>query len=139
MTITTVDEDIRRKIEPAASPSSERIETLRKAGELGIRTYVFLGPFMPGLTDTDEALDALISAIAELPLSQIHADKLNPRPGVWNEIVPLLKRWHPELMEYYRSLFFQEDEYKAYCADLAYRLRQVAQKHGMADRLNPVF
>ena len=47
---------------------------------------------MPGLSDTDEALDALISAIAQLPLSQVIADKLNPRPGVWNEIAPFLRQ-----------------------------------------------
>jgi DNA repair photolyase len=138
-TLTTMDEHLRLQIEPGASPTRERIAALEEACARGIRAGAFLGPFMPGLSDTDEALDALISAVAHLPLSELLADKLNPRPGVWNEVVPFLKRFHPDLLDYYRKLFYDQDEYQAYCADLGHRLRIIAASHGLGDKLNPVF
>ncbi len=138
-TLTTMDEGLRFRIEPGASPTMERIASLEKACSRGIRAGAFLGPFMPGLSDSDEALEALISAVSCLPLSQILADKLNPRPGVWNALVPFLRRWRPELIEFYRRLFFDREEYHAYCQDLEQRLRKIAEAHGVGDRLRAVF
>lgn len=138
-TLTTMDEQLRFRIEPGASPTRERIDALERAAQLGIRIGAFLGPFMPELSDTDESLDALFSAIAPLPLSQILADKLNPRPGVWNSIAPFVKRYRPELMQTYRRFFFDQEYYGAYCGDLGRRLRKIAEEHGVGDRVRAVF
>ena len=138
-TLTTMDEQLRFRIEPGAYPTRERIAALEEACSRGIRAGAFLGPFMPGLSDTDEALDLLISAVAPLPLDRILADKLNPKSGLWNRIVPFLKRFHPELLDLYRALFFDEDAYKTYCKDLARRLSKIADEHHISDRLHPVF
>jgi DNA repair photolyase len=138
-TLTTTDEQLRFRIEPGASPTRERIAALEQAASRGIATWAFLGPFMPGLSDTDDALDALISAIAHLPLSHIIADKLNPRPGVWNALVPFLKRNRPDLLDHYRRLFFYPEEYHAYCEDLGHRLRTIAEAHGIGEKLNAIF
>ena len=137
-TLTTMDEHLRFRIEPGASPTWERIAVLEEACSRGIKAWAFLGPFMPGLSDTDESLDALISAVAPLPLSHLYADKLNPRPGVWNSLVPFLKRHHPELLDRYRKLFFDCNEYAAYCADLANRIRAIGEAHGLKGKLNAV-
>lgn len=138
-TLTTMDEQLRFRIEPGASPTRERIAVLEEACNREIAAGAFLGPFMPGLSDTDEALDALVCAVAPLPLSNIMADKLNPRSGVWNEIVPFLRHHRPDLIDLYRRLFFDQDEYRAYCEDLGKRLRAIASAHRLSDHLNPVF
>lgn len=138
-TLTTMDEQLRFKIEPGASPTRERIAALEEAASRGIGAWAFLGPFMPGLSDTDQALEALVSAVAPLPLSHLYADKLNPRPGVWNEVAPFIKRHHPELMETYRRHFFDSDYYRAYCEDLGTRLRRIAEAHGISEKLKAVF
>ena len=134
-----MDEHLRFRIEPGASPTWERIAVLEEACSRGIKAWAFLGPFMPGLSDTDESLDALISAVAPLPLSHLYADKLNPRPGVWNSIVPFLKRYHPNLLDTYRKLFFDQDEYRGYCEDLGQRLRKIAEGRGIGEKLTAVF
>lgn len=43
-TLVFTDEKLREKIEPYAAPTEERINSLRKAHERGIRTYVSLEP-----------------------------------------------------------------------------------------------
>lgn len=138
-TLTTIDENLRFRIEPGASPTRDRIAVLEEACSKGIDAWAFLGPFMPGFSDTDEALDALISAIAPLPLSQLLADKLNPRPGVWNEVAHFLSRNRPELIEHYRKLFFDAEEYRAYCDDLRRRLQSIAESNGVLEKLKMVF
>jgi DNA repair photolyase len=138
-TLTTMDEHLRFRIEPGASPTRERIAALEEACDRGIDAWAFLGPFLPGLSDTDEALDSLISAIAPLPLSRIIADKLNARPGVWDSIVPFLRRYHPDLIEHYRRLFFDRNEYLAYANDLRGRLEAIAEAHRLKDKLECVF
>lgn len=50
-TITTLDDSIRKKIEPNTSPVIKRINALKKLKENNIRTYVFIGPFLPLITD----------------------------------------------------------------------------------------
>lgn len=44
VTLVFTDEKLRSKIEPNAAPTSERINTLKKAHELGIYTFVSLEP-----------------------------------------------------------------------------------------------
>jgi len=134
-TLTTMDEELRFRIEPGASPTWERIAALEEACDRGINTSAFLGPFMPALSDTDEGLDALIGAIAPLPLTHFYADKLNPKPGLWHSIVPFLRHSHPDLIDLYRRLFYEPEEYRAYCEDLGRRLRRIAEERGVGEKL----
>ena len=47
-TITTDDERIASFFEPGAAPVEERIRALQKIHSLGIKTFAFLGPLLPG-------------------------------------------------------------------------------------------
>ena len=40
-----------KRLEPGASPPSERIRALKQLHDAGIRTYVFMGPLIPGVSD----------------------------------------------------------------------------------------
>ena len=82
MTITTLDKDLQKVLEPCASAADERINTLKKAREKGIKTWVFLGPLMPEFTDAPANLEAIFTALNGLNLCQIYIDRLNPRWGV---------------------------------------------------------
>ncbi|MFQ6037989.1 MAG: radical SAM protein [Candidatus Aminicenantales bacterium] len=47
-TITTEDEAMARHFEPNAPPVKRRLRALRKIHEAGLRTFVFIGPLLPG-------------------------------------------------------------------------------------------
>ena len=47
-TITTDDERVAKLFEPLASPVKDRIEALEKIHRVGIRTFAFIGPLLPG-------------------------------------------------------------------------------------------
>ena len=135
MTITTMNEGIRTKIEPAASPSAKRIETLRTASEAGVKIYAFLGPFIPFVTDTEERLDCLIGEVSGLPIEYAYVDKLNARPGVWNSVAQYLHRHHPGLISATRRILFDPLEAEMYRRELRDRVCMIAESHRMRERL----
>jgi DNA repair photolyase len=47
-TITTDDEDLARLFEPKASSVQERIDALEEIHSRGVKTFVFIGPLLPG-------------------------------------------------------------------------------------------
>ena len=138
MTLTTMDEDIRREIEPSASPTADRIAALSTIAEAGIPIHVFLGPFLPYLTDTEERLDRLIAEVAKLPIRHAHFDKLNPRPGVWNSVVQYLHRRHPKLIQPTRKVLYDEDVREEYVMELRERVRDIATARGVGEKFNIV-
>ena len=134
-TLTTMDETLRRKIEPHASPTSERIDMLREAADRGIKVWAFLGPFMPFLSDTEENIDALFESLAGLKLERIYFDKLNPRPGVWRSIKSFLGENHSYLIGSYGQIMYNETQREAYDQGLRRLIATCAKKHGLAKKL----
>lgn len=134
MTITTMDEELRRRIEPACSPSEERVKTLEEASERGIEVGATFGPLLPFLSDTEESLEALFSQTAELPLSHIYVDKLNLRPQVWPSVMKCLSRFYPHLIAEYRRVLFSEEETE-YLETLRARILALGEYYGLAEKM----
>ena len=51
VTITTLNDDIRKEIEPNTSSIEKRLAALKQLNESGLETYVFIGPILPFITD----------------------------------------------------------------------------------------
>ena len=60
MTLTTLDEDLCRKLEPKVSSTRERFETLLKLREAGIPTVVWLSPLLPFINDTEKNVRGIL-------------------------------------------------------------------------------
>jgi DNA repair photolyase len=99
----------RKNFEPFTSPVHERLETIKKLSQNGIRTFVFVGPFLPGISDRD--LDKLISEIAEAGTDYIFLDKLNIKGGNWGRIKPVLLKHYPGFVKKYEKILFSNDDY----------------------------
>ena len=63
--LTTADEALAARLEPAESTVGERLELLRALRDAGIPTVVTLGPVLPYLTDSLENLEALLGDCVE--------------------------------------------------------------------------
>lgn len=92
VTITTMDEGLRRRFEPFASPSERRIETLRTLNAAGIRTWAFIGPILPGATDT--TLPHLLREIRDAGTQHVMFDRLRFRDGIWERVEPAASAAH---------------------------------------------
>jgi len=110
-TITTIDDDVRKKFELRASPVEERLAALEEFHDRGISTYAFLGPMLPYVTDSEESLSELIRSFAKARVDSVIVDRLNMRWGVWPSIVRFLKQHYPDLITEYRRIFWSRNDY----------------------------
>jgi len=63
LSITTLDDSLRNKLEPRTSSPSRRLDAVRMLTEHGIPAGVMMAPIIPGLTDSE--IPALLNAAAE--------------------------------------------------------------------------
>ena len=63
ISLTTLDADLAKKMEPRASPPARRLAAIRELSEAGIPVGIFTSPVIPGLTDHE--IPALLQAGAE--------------------------------------------------------------------------
>ena len=62
--VCTLDTALWRQIEPATPHPRQRLRALTMLREAGIEAGILLAPILPGLTDDDVTLDAVLSAAA---------------------------------------------------------------------------
>lgn len=99
LTITSIDDKLRRHIEPKSSPVKNRLKALKQMHDEGIRTYAFLGPIFPLLTDLEQIFRVLHKSI-----DFFMAESLNVRCGNWTEIENVLKREYPQMPKNYKEI-----------------------------------
>jgi len=139
VTITTLDEGLRRLIEPRSSPSAGRLALLQEAKRRGIRTYAFVGPLLPYLSDTENSLTPLLKAVKDVGADYFYVDRLNRRFGVWPSLKSLLQEHFPDLMDEYRWIFFNERASREYSDRLIVTVDCLARKQGLDGRMRLCF
>lgn len=121
LTITTLDERIRRDFEPYSSPSKKRVDALKVLHENGIRTYVFIGPILPHLTDVRS-----IVANVHRYVDEVWAETLNIKCGNWMDIEAVLRKNYPRLIPTFKKTVLSEE----YWGSIGDELNNVVRKFG---------
>ena len=125
-TITTLDDAVRRVLEPGASPVQQRIDALARLHEAGIRTWVFFGPALPVFSDTEEAVDAFFAAMAEVGAGHVLVDTLNLKGNLWGRLERVLQEHYPEVLDEYRLIW---NDRRGYATRLADRVTRAAERY----------
>ncbi|WP_406676615.1 SPL family radical SAM protein [Moorella sp. ACPs] len=94
-TITTLNDRLARLLEPGAPSPSRRLAALEKLSAAGIKTWVFVAPVIPGLTDAPEDLAAITQAAARAGAQEVDFDPLNFYPAAVASIRELISRYWP--------------------------------------------
>jgi len=139
VTITTLNEGLRRLVEPGSSSSAERLNLLQEARRRGIRTHAFLGPLMPCLSDTEASLGPLLRSIKVAGVDYFYVDRLNRRFGVWPALKGVLQKHFPDYLELYRRLLFDENAKREYSERLMNSVYSLARRYGLDDRMSLCF
>ncbi|MBO3839385.1 MAG: radical SAM protein [Thermoproteota archaeon] len=109
VTIVTMDEKISRDFEPFSSKPEERIEAIRVAKSNGLRTYVFFGPVLPLLSDSN--VEDLFLKFKEARVDYVYVDRLNLRPMVWSMVSKVILQKYPDLYEEWKRILFSKSPY----------------------------
>ncbi len=90
-TITTLSDDLASVIEPNAPPPSERAAALREVALQRISTWVFLGPIIPRVNDSESSI-AEVVRLARDTGSQLIYDYLRLKPALIPPLAGALRK-----------------------------------------------
>jgi DNA repair photolyase len=105
ITITTLDADLARILEPRAPRPDLRLAAVRALSQAGLRVGLSCSPVLPGITDTPKDLEAVVRAAAESGADYVFANPLFLKPCSAAVFLPFLEKHFPQLVEKYRSRY----------------------------------
>lgn len=109
-------------LEPRASGIKERLNALKILHENGIRTYLFIAPYFPEITNLAELIK-LSSGIVD----SICVENLNLRSSYKSTILTFIKEHHPTLLPLYKKLY-EEKGNGAYWKHIEQEMEQLRIK-----------
>jgi DNA repair photolyase len=128
MTITTLDIELARLLEPRAPRPDLRLDAVRQLRDAGIRVGISCSPVIPAITDSPKDLEALVRAAADAGATYIFANPLFLKPCSAAVFLPFIEQHFPQLVENYRRRYegraFLPPTYGKRLAQLIARLRQ---------------
>jgi DNA repair photolyase len=94
VSITSLDDQLRRVMEPRASPPHERLRAVEALARAGVPVGVLVAPIVPGLTDTE--IPALVAAAAHAGARTVRSVVLRLPHGVADLFEAWLARHFPD-------------------------------------------
>ncbi|TCK22705.1 intein [Pseudonocardia endophytica] len=132
VSIALVDRSLQSHLEPGTPSPAARLDMVRKITGAGLTCGVMVAPVLPLLTDSDEALDAVLGEVAAAGASGATVIALHLRPGTREWFLRWLAREYPALVPRYERLYrrgaYADPEYRKL---LARRVAPLLSRHGL--------
>jgi DNA repair photolyase len=129
-TITTVDLNLWRQIEPGTANPFKRLDVMKRLNAAGVRAGVLLAPILPGITDSTASLDAVARAAAEHDAAFLGTSSLRLAPVVKEQYLGFVNAQYPELVERYERAYFGPNAPQEYQKALEERVERVRSRYG---------
>ncbi len=104
-TITTLDENIRRKIEPRAASTEERLDAVKQLSDAGVTVGILFMPIFPYLNDDFESINGLVKAVNNAGAKDLVLGVLVLRASCRNRVLSFIDEEFPELLPKYLALY----------------------------------
>lgn len=98
-TITTLREEVRKKLEPGAPPGSRRLKAIEELTEAGIPTTLRLDPVIPLVNEFE--IGEIVEAAVGVGVSHITSSTFKPRPDSWRRFSKEFPRVATQIGEWY--------------------------------------
>jgi DNA repair photolyase len=132
MTVTALNVELARILEPRAPRPDLRIDAVRQLSEAGLTVGVSCSPVLPGITDAPADLEAVVRAAAEAGARHIFAGPLFLKPCSAAIFLPFVEQHFPHLVENYRERY-QDRAFlpPSYGKRITQLIAHFRQKYGM--------
>jgi DNA repair photolyase len=132
VTITTLDVELARVLEPRAPRPDLRLDAVRQLSGAGLTVGISCSPVLPGITDSPKDLEAVVQAAAAAGARHIFAGPLFLKPCSTAVFLPFLQKNFPHLVDNYRQRFHDRAFLPpAYGKRLAQMITLFRQKYGI--------
>ena len=127
VTITTLDTQLARILEPRAPRPDLRLHALQELNAVGVEAGVIVAPVLPAITDQPESLEAIVAACKKARGRYIFANALFLKKCSASVFLPFVEREFPHLLDQYKTRFarssFTSSEYRKRLRELMSKLR----------------
>ena len=134
MSVTTMDQTLWRDLEPGTPPPLRRMQTVERLAAAGVHAGVLLAPVVPGITDDQERLEAVVEAAAAHGAAFLHLNVLHLQPGVREHFMGWLAERRPRLHSAYQRLYADAYAPKVLQYDIADRVSELMDAYGLEER-----
>jgi len=133
--VPCVDEEIVRKTEPGTAPPRQRLRALRMLREAGLDAAVLCMPVLPGISDSEESLDAAARAASEAGATAFRHRPLKIDAEIQQYYYDFLATEFPVMVPRYAALY-RGGAYptKDYERELEERIRRVRARYEFRER-----
>jgi len=126
-TITTLDENIRRKIEPRAPSTEERLGAVKQLSDAGVMVDILFTPIFPYLTDDFRNINGVVKAVSDAGAGYIIPGVLNLGASCRKRVLSFIREEFPKLLPKYLSLYKKAYAPKDYTGKI-YRTVETARR-----------
>ncbi len=105
ITITTLNTDLARILEPRAPRPDLRMDAVRTLSKAGFDVGLSCSPVLPGITDSPADLEALVRESAAAGARHIFANALFLKPCSMAVFLPFIEQHFPHLVGNYRQRY----------------------------------
>lgn len=124
-TITTVDENWKRLVEPKSPTVRKRLQAAKKLAAEGIPVAAMMGPYWPTFTDPE----ALFAEFKAAGVSHVFTESFNSVGGNWTGVEKVLKNHYPHLLSDIRHTLFHKPEFYRFYGEAQTKVKQLSRKH----------
>lgn len=134
ISLTTIDDKLRKIFEPGASSIEERLEVIKIFKENRITVGVLALPLLPLITDTTENIINLYDTLKELKVDFIMPNGLTLRPGKQkNFFIKSIEKNFPALLNDINNLYienkFSGSPVKSYSNNLLQKISKITPQY----------
>ncbi len=105
LSVPTLDEKVWRVTGPEASPPIELLDIMKRLVDVGVPSGLLLAPIIPGISDSQENVEAVVRAAAERGAKFMAPNLSNRRLGSKEWYLPMLRERYPHLPRGYARLY----------------------------------
>lgn len=134
VSLTTLDLDLWRKLEPGTPPPSKRLWAMERLAAAGIRAGVLLAPILPGLTDNSANLETVVRAAADHGAQFLGTQMLYLKSGTREHFLEFVSANYPDLMSTYQRLYPGPFAPKRFQHDIKLEVERLKEEAELVDR-----
>jgi len=131
--VTTLDHDMWKELEPGTPPPAQRLHVMEQLVKAGVSAGVLLAPIVPGMTDDQENLEAVVEAAAGHGASFLGTRVLHLQPGTKEHFMEYLETEHPRLYHAYQVLYPAEFAPKQIQQEIRERVDDLKDAYGLRE------
>ena len=129
--ITIMDEDLRKLVEPGAAPAEDRFRMLEECRKAGCTTNVMLTPVLPLINDSYDTFEEIYHRAKEAGVAGLSAWPLHLRGTTKQRFFRFLEAAFPLLVKPYRELYHGADVKGEYIEMIDRMKSELRKKYGL--------